>query len=315
MLERYVYKNQKKMRCGYTTGTCACAAAKAAAYMLLSGREVKEIKVITPMGVSLTLPVIDIDIKEDKVICAIKKDSGDDPDVTNGIKIYAQVSYVKEDIMRTINTDGVIVDGGIGVGRVTKKGLKCAVGEAAINPVPLKINMHIAQGEKVLLVAPGNYGQDFLLNTLNIELKRSIKCSNYIGDTIDMVCDAGAKAMLLVGHIGKLVKLGAGIMNTHSKVADGRMEVLSACAIRAGADNDTALKILDCITTEAALEILKKSDILEKTMYQLTLRIEDVLQRRSSGKIVIGAIVFSNEYGILGKTPAADKLLELIKSS
>ena len=361
------------------------AAAKAAAYMLLSGREVKEIKVITPMGVSLTLPVIDIDIKEDKVICAIKKDSGDDPDVTNGIKIYAQVTYVKEDIMRTINTDGVIVDGGIGVGRVTKKGLKCAVGEAAINPVPLKmikeavaeaaesysyegslkviisapkgvdiakktfnpnlgitggisilgttgivepmseqalidtikteINMHIAQGEKVLLVAPGNYGQDFLLNTLNIELKRSIKCSNYIGNTIDMVCDAGAKAMLLVGHIGKLVKLGAGIMNTHSKVADGRMEVLSACAIRAGADNDTALKILDCITTEAALEILKKSDILEKTMYQLTLRIEDVLQRRSSGKIVIGAIVFSNEYGILGKTPAADKLLELIKSS
>lgn len=385
MLERYVYKNQKKMRCGYTTGTCACAAAKAAAYMLLSGREVKEIKVITPMGVSLTLPVIDIDIKEDKVICAIKKDSGDDPDVTNGIKIYAQVTYVKEDIMRTINTDGVIVDGGIGVGRVTKKGLKCAVGEAAINPVPLKmikeavaeaaesysyegslkviisapkgvdiakktfnpnlgitggisilgttgivepmseqalidtikteINMHIAQGEKVLLVAPGNYGQDFLLNTLNIELKRSIKCSNYIGNTIDMVCDAGAKAMLFVGHIGKLVKLGAGIMNTHSKVADGRMEVLSACAIRAGADNDTALKILDCITTEAALEILKKSDILEKTMYQLTLRIEDVLQRRSSGKIVIGAIVFSNEYGILGKTPAADKLLELIKSS
>lgn len=385
MLERYVYKNQKKMRCGYTTGTCACAAAKAAAYMLLSGREVKEIKVITPMGVSLTLPVIDIDIKKDKVICAIKKDSGDDPDVTDGIMIYAQVAYAKDDIMSTINTDRVIVDGGIGVGRVTREGLKCAVGEAAINPVPLKmikeavaeaaesysyegslkviisapkgvdiakktfnpnlgitggisilgttgivepmseqalidtikteINMHKAQGEKVFLVAPGNYGQDFLLNTLNIELKRSIKCSNYIGDTIDMVCDSGAKAMLLVGHIGKLVKLGAGIMNTHSKVADGRMEVLSACAIRAGADNDTALKILDCITTEAALEILKKSDILEKTMYQLTLRIEDVLQRRSSGKIVIGAIVFSNEYGILGKTPAADKLLELIKSS
>lgn len=385
MLERYVYKNQKKMRCGYTTGTCACAAAKAAAYMLLSGREVKEIKVITPMGVSLTLPVIDIDIKKDKVICAIKKDSGDDPDVTDGIMIYAQVAYAKDDIMSTINTDRVIVDGGIGVGRVTREGLKCAVGEAAINPVPLKmikeavaeaaesysyegslkviisapkgvdiakktfnpnlgitggisilgttgivepmseqalidtikteINMHKAQGEKVFLVAPGNYGQDFLLNTLNIELKRSIKCSNYIGDTIDMVCDSGAKAMLLVGHIGKLVKLGAGIMNTHSKVADGRMEVMSACAIRAGADADTAGKILDCITTEAALEILKKSDILEKTMYQLMLRIEDVLQRRSGGKIVIGTIVFSNEYGILGKTSAADKLLELIKSS
>ena len=97
MLERYVYKNQKKMRCGYTTGTCACAAAKAAAYMLLSGREVKEIKVITPMGVSLTLPVIDIDIKEDKVICAIKKDSGDDPDVTNGVLVYAETAFQSKD--------------------------------------------------------------------------------------------------------------------------------------------------------------------------------------------------------------------------
>ena len=173
-----------------------------------------------------------------------------------------------------------------------------------------EIKMHIAEGEKVLLIAPGNYGQDFLLNTLGIELKRSIKCSNYIGDTIDMVCDAGAEAMLLVGHIGKLVKLGAGIMNTHSKAADGRMEVLAACAIRAGAEADTARKILDCVTTEAALDILKKSDMLENTMKQLMIRIEDVLQRRSSGKIRIGAIVFSNEYGILGKTKTADKLLE-----
>ena len=125
-----------------------------------------------------------------------------------------------------------------------------------------------------------------------------------------MVCDSGAEAMLLVGHIGKLVKLGAGIMNTHSKVADGRMEVLSACAIRAGAGVDTAREILDCVTTEAALDILKKSDMLESTMKQLMIRIEDVLQRRSSGKIRIGAIVFSNEYGILGKTKAADSLLE-----
>ena len=88
------------------------------------------------------------------------------------------------------------------------------------------------------------------------------------------------------------------------------MEVLAACAIRAGAEADTARKILDCVTTAAALDILKKSDMLENTMKQLMIRIEDVLQRRSSGKIRIGAIVFSNEYGILGKTKIADKLLE-----
>ncbi len=374
MLERYVYKNQKKLRCGYTTGTCACAAAKAAAQMLLSGKDVLEVNVETPMGVHLQLPVEKIVRSAESVSCAIKKDSGDDPDVTNGIYIYAEVSH--------FTGKKVIIDGGIGIGRITKKGLQRTIGEAAINPVPLKmiadgvseiadrysyegtlkvvisapegveiakktfnpqlgivggisilgttgivepmseqaiidtirteINMHMADGERTLLIAPGNYGQDFLLNNLNIELKRSIKCSNYIGDTIDMVCDAGAESMLLVGHIGKLVKLGAGIMNTHSRVADGRMEVLSACAIQAGAGADTAKQILDCVTTDAALEILKESDMLDGAMEQLMIRIENVLQHRSSERIRIGAIVFSNEYGILGKTKLADELIKNI---
>lgn len=374
MLERYVYKNQKKLRCGYTTGTCACAAAKAAAQMLLSGKDVLEVNVETPMGVHLQLPVEKIVRSAESVSCAIKKDSGDDPDVTNGIYIYAEVSH--------FTGKKVIIDGGIGIGRITKKGLQRPIGEAAINPVPLKmiadgvseiadrysyegtlkvvisapegveiakktfnpqlgivggisilgttgivepmseqaiidtirteINMHMADGERTLLIAPGNYGQDFLLNNLNIELKRSIKCSNYIGDTIDMVCDAGAESMLLVGHIGKLVKLGAGIMNTHSRVADGRMEVLSACAIQAGAGADTAKQILDCVTTDAALEILKESDMLDGAMEQLMIRIENVLQHRSSERIRIGAIVFSNEYGILGKTKLADELVKSI---
>ena len=371
MLEKYVSKGSKKLRCGFTTGTCAAAASAGAARMLLSGKVIENITVITPSGNSVTVGLTDIKKENDYVSCAVQKDSGDDPDVTDKILVYSTVSYEKS---------GITVDGGEGVGRVTKKGLKQQIGEAAINPVPRKmieeqlktaasdysydgglkavisvpmgiqiakktfnprlgieggisilgttgivepmseqalidtirteIKMHIAEGEKVLLIAPGNYGQDFLLNTLGIELKRSIKCSNYIGDTIDMVCDAGAEAMLLVGHIGKLVKLGAGIMNTHSKAADGRMEVLAACAIRAGAEADTARKILDCVTTEAALDILKKSDMLENTMKQLMIRIEDVLQRRSGGKIRIGAIVFSNEYGILGKTKTADMLLE-----
>lgn len=374
MLERYVYKNQKKLRCGYTTGTCACAAAKAAAQMLLSGNDVLEVSVETPMGVHLQLPVENIVRGAESVSCAIKKDSGDDPDVTNGIYIYAEVSY--------FTGKNVIIDGGIGIGRITKRGLQRPIGEAAINPVPLKmitdvvseiadrysyegalkvvisapegveiarktfnpqlgivggisilgttgivepmseqaiidtihteINMHIADGERTLLIAPGNYGQDFLLNNLNIELKRSIKCSNYIGDTIDMVCDAGAESMLLVGHIGKLVKLGAGIMNTHSKVADGRMEVLSACAIQAGAGDDIARKILDCVTTDAALEMLKESDMLDGAMEQLMVRIEKALQHRSSERIRIGAIVFSNEYGVLGKTKLADELVKSI---
>ena len=381
MLERYVYKNQQKMRCGYTTGTCACAAAKAAAQMLLSGRKTEKVKVSTPSGVSLTLDVEDIVIKDTRVSCAVRKDSGDDPDVTNGILVYAEVSYAEK--QNEEDYKHITVDGGTGVGRITKKGLQRPVGAAAINPVPLKmieaaveevtedycyegnllvvisvpdgeniakrtfnpnlgivggisilgttgivepmseqalvdtirteISMHVAEGEKTLLVAPGNYGQDFLFNTLNIELKRSIKCSNYIGDTIDIVCDSGAEGMLLVGHIGKLVKLGAGIMNTHSRSADGRMEVLTTCAVQAGVEYDVLRQLPLCVTTDAALEILKKSDMLEATMQQFMIRIEKVLEKRSADRIKIAAIVFSNEYGILGKTKLADELLENIK--
>ena len=120
--------------------------------------------------------------------------------------------------------------------------------------------------------------------------------------------------MLLVGHIGKLVKLGAGIMNTHSRIADGRMEVLTTCAVQAGAKLDVLRQLPGCVTTDAALEILKKSDMLEAVMEQLMIRIENVLERRSAGSIKIAAIVFSNEYGILGKTKLADELLEKIKA-
>uniref|UniRef100_UPI003FEDA085 cobalt-precorrin-5B (C(1))-methyltransferase CbiD n=1 Tax=Lachnospira sp. TaxID=2049031 RepID=UPI003FEDA085 len=375
------------MRCGYTTGTCACAAAKAAAQMLLSGRKTDKVKVMTPSGVSLLLDVEDISMNDTQVSCAIRKDSGDDPDVTNGIYVYAKVSYAEVYYDKRQNEQKndkrIIVDGGKGVGRITKKGLSRPVGAAAINPVPLKmieagvmeaaedycydggllvvisvpdgeeiakktfnpnlgitggisilgttgivepmseqalidtirteVSMHVAEGEKMLLAAPGNYGQDFLLNTLNIELKRSIKCSNYIGDTIDIVCASGAEGMLIVGHIGKLVKLGAGIMNTHSRIADGRMEVLTTCAVQAGAKPYVLRQLPVCVTTDAALEILKKSDMLEAVMEQLMMRIENVLERRSAGSIKIAAIVFSNEYGILGKTKLADELLEKIK--
>ena len=383
MLERYVYKNQKKMRCGYTTGTCAAAAAKAAAQMLLSDRKVTEVSVRTPSDITLTLPVCEIQMKAHAVSCAVQKDSGDDPDITNKILIFAEVSYIYNSSNIINDTAAVkpqiIVDGGVGIGRITKKGLARPVGAAAINPVPLKMieaalketaeafgyegglqavisapqgveiakktfnpqlgitggisilgtsgivepmseqalidtirtemKMRLADGEQTLLITPGNYGQDFLHETLKIELKRSIKCSNFIGDTIDMGCELGAKGMLFVGHIGKLVKLGAGIMNTHSKMADGRMEILAACAVRAGAGIETVRNILDCVTTDAALELLKNEKILGKTMEQLMLRIDACLQKRGGDNMQIGAVVFSNEYGLLGKTEQADELL------
>ena len=127
-MEQFIYKNHKKLRYGYTTGSCAAAAAKAAAFMLLSEKEIPYVELMTPKQIPLHLEVLDMVRTKEFVSCAIQKDGGDDPDVTNGILIYAQVSESKE--------PGIHIDGGKGVGRVTKPGLEQPVGEAAINKVP-----------------------------------------------------------------------------------------------------------------------------------------------------------------------------------
>lgn len=374
MLEKYVSKGSKKLRCGFTTGTCAAAASAGAARMLLSGKVIENITVITPSGNSVTVGLTDIKKENDYVSCAVQKDSGDDPDVTDKILVYSTVSYEKS---------GITVDGGEGVGRVTKKGLKQQIGEAAINPVPRKmieeqlktavadysydgglkavisvpmgtqiakktfnprlgieggisilgttgivepmseqalidtisveLDVRKAQNEEFIIVTPGNYGQDFLRDNLGIAVDKCVKCSNFIGDTIDMCIEKGFKSMLLVGHIGKLSKLGCTIYNTHSRYADGRMEAFALCAALSGAEREVLENILGCITTDAALEILKKESIFDETIKMLEKRIDRSLKLRAKGSIEIGMITFSEEYGILCKTENADNMLEKLK--
>lgn len=374
MLEKYVSKGSKKLRCGFTTGTCAAAASAGAARMLLSGKVIENITVITPSGNSVTVGLTDIKKENDYVSCAVQKDSGDDPDVTDKILVYSTVSYEKS---------GITVDGGEGVGRVTKKGLKQQIGEVAINPVPRKmieeqlktaasdysydgglkavisvpmgiqiakktfnprlgieggisilgttgivepmseqalidtisveLDVRKAQNEEFIIVTPGNYGQDFLRDNLGIAVDKCVKCSNFIGDTIDMCIEKGFKSMLLVGHIGKLSKLGCTIYNTHSRYADGRMEAFALCAALCGAEREVLENILGCITTDAALEILKKEGIFDETIKMLEKRIDRSLKLRAKGSIEIGMITFSEEYGILCKTENADNMLEKLK--
>lgn len=115
-------------RKGFTTGSCAQAAAKAAGIMLWTKRPLKKVKIQTPSGVWLNLKLIDQKIGKDFASCAVVKDSGDDPDITDRAKIYARV--------RLSRLSGITIKGGKGVGRVTKPGLSVKIGEYAINPIP-----------------------------------------------------------------------------------------------------------------------------------------------------------------------------------
>ena len=130
-MEEYQFSQGKNLRCGYTTGSCATAAAKAAATMLLTGERVATVRIDTPKGVVLELEPLEVELAEQYVSCAIRKDSGDDPDDTNGVLVFAKVEKVAE--------PGVHIEGGVGVGRVTKPGLACAVGGPAINPTPRRM--------------------------------------------------------------------------------------------------------------------------------------------------------------------------------
>lgn len=370
----YVIRGQKKLRFGYTTGSCAAAASRGAIEMLLSQKKITSVKLMTPKGISLHLQLEDIQMDEKIAVCAVRKDGGDDPDTTNGILIYAKVEKTEE--------PGIFLDGGEGVGRVTKPGLSQKIGEAAINPVPramileqaeeaalfyhykdgLKITIFVPEGERIgqktfnprlgivggisilgttgivepmsekaliesirvemrqhhvqgedyLLVTPGNYGAEYLKEHAALPFERNMKCSNYIGETIDMAVDMGVKGILFVAHIGKFVKVAAGIMNTHSHSADGRMEVLASNAIRAGSSLSCAKEILSCSTTDEALDVLEKYGYLEKTMEEIMERIQFYLNHRSYEQILLGAIVFSNVHGYLGQTADADKLIKKI---
>lgn len=128
MHDQYVIKGGKRLRCGYTTGSCAAAAAKAAAYMLLTGKPVESIEIDTPAGIRLQLAVEKPVIAEEYSSCCVVKDAGDDPDVTDKMEIFARA---------TRREDGVVnITGGEGIGTITRKGFWGDAGQAAINPVP-----------------------------------------------------------------------------------------------------------------------------------------------------------------------------------
>lgn len=376
-MEQFVYKNHKKLRYGYTTGSCAAAASKAAAAMLLSGKEISYVELHTPKGIDLRLEVLDISREDNAVSCAIQKDGGDDPDVTNGILIYAKVSREPADEAQ------IIIDGGIGVGRVTKPGLEQPVGAAAINKVPrqmirenleavceqyhyhgklsvvisipsgvelaaktfnprlgivggisvlgtsgivepmseqalidtirVEMRQKLANGMEYLLVVPGNYGIDFLDQYGHgLQLEDAVKCSNFVGEALDAAVEFGAKGVLLVGHIGKFVKLAGGIMNTHSHNADARMELLTVHAALLGAPVELLQKMMECVTTDDALKYLKKADLMEPVMERIMEKMEFYVNQRAQHQLELGVITFSNVFGILGQTKNVPDLVKKI---
>lgn len=375
-MDSFITKDGKKLRRGYTTGTCAAAAAKAAAIMLLEERELSSVWLLTPGGVELTLEVRDTVRGPASVSCGIVKDSGDDPDVTNGMTVYAKVTKTAE--------RGVIsIDGGEGIGRVTKPGLDQSVGNAAINSTPRRmiteallsvcedhayggglsvliyapegkelakktfnerlgivggisilgttgivepmsdsavvetirteLSVRAAAGKKAVLFTPGNYGADFIKNSLGLEPSAAVMTSNFIGDAFALASEAGFSEALLIGHIGKLVKLAGGMFNTHSRWGDCRAEIFASHAALSGAGNETVARIMDSAMTDDMLRLIDADGLKDDVMRSIMRKIEFQLTQRHLGTMRAGVITFSNVYGILGMTGDAKEILRDIQ--
>ncbi len=185
---------------------------------------------------------------------------------------------------------------------------------ALIETIRLEIRQKILEGRRLLVLAPGNYGTDFVRDALGLNLDGAVKCSNFIGRSLDMAAEEGACGILLAGHAGKLVKLAAGIMNTHSKEADGRMEILAAYGAACGAPTDMAGRILEAITVEEAFGILEEEPgLLEAVTGRVMERMADHLRARAGETLEVQAVMFTCGRGILGRTAGADGLLSRIR--
>ena len=311
------------MRAGISTGTCATAAATAAARMLAGDA------LAAPASVDVVLPdgeVVSVAIRSAELIgpnsarASVVKDAGDDIDVTDGAVVEVTVE--------TGGESGVRFHAGEGVGTVTREGLQLAVGEPAINPVPREmieaalarefggdpsaqvtvsvqggealakktfnprlgieggisiigttgrvepksdeawmrsllpqVSMARAAGHDLLYLAPGGIGESYAIRELEAPATAVIQCSNFVGDLLDAIADAGATRVVLVGHAGKLVKVAAGIFNTHSRFGDARLETVAALAAVSGASVLTVERILGLATVQAAIDTLREEGL------------------------------------------------------
>lgn len=369
--DNYVYYNGRKLRKGFTTGTTATAATVAAIRTLLNQEPQETVTVHAANGKTAIFDVEQTDFDEQQASCAIKKDGGDDQDATDGTLIFATVK-LRDD-------NEIHLDGGKGVGRVTKEGLANKPGMPAINPTPrrvikaaareelgekrgvdivisvpegeriakltynprlgivggisilgtsgvvtpmsesswkhsisIEMNIHRKRGDNTIVLVPGNYGEDFAKDELGIPNAKIVQMSNFVGYVLHETQRLGFTKVLIVGDLGKMIKVAGGIFSTHSKDADARAEIMVAnLALMGGVPTAFLRKINQCLTTISMIKMIDEAgyqDVYQMIADKIKLRAEKLLAHREP-HVEIDTVIFSRESGFL----AASKPFQEIK--
>lgn len=348
------------MRKGFTTGTCAQAAVKGACIMLTQRNPIASVEVLTPSGVKLCISLIDQVIADDFAQCAVIKDAGSDPDVTNRAKICAEV--------KLSNMKGVAIRGGEGVGKATKPGLAIAPGDWAINPVPRRMILEEASkflsngnGLEITISVPGGaalakktfnpvlgiiggisiigtsgivepksldaykaslalqldvfnaqehtkaifilgyVGERFCKEKLKLREDSLIKIGDHIGFMLQECVKRKIKEVLLIGHIGKLIKVTNGQFNTHYSFGDKRVESMARYAESYAADKHVVKKILTQKTAEAGITILKKAG-LSIVFKQIAEDVAKKIREFINNEVIVNCMLLSLNGELLAAT-------------
>ena len=373
----------KKLKSGYTTGSCVAACVKANLLAILENKKVEEVEIIALNGKNINIPVKKIRSRNNISTSIVTKYSGDDPDVTNGIDICVRTKILDgkdnfKNIKRGYYFNNVLVYGGHGVGISTKKGLQCPVNKSAINPGPLKMIENVIKdiledrnlkvevliyipegrekakktfneklgvigglsilgstgilnpmseealkkslytelkvlkeniGNEFVVLSFGNHGKKYCLD-MGISKERIITMSNYVGFMLDATYELKFKKIILVGHIGKAVKIAGGIYNTHSKVADCRMEIMGANAFLVGESNKNIMKILTSNTVEEACNYVEKKELFTLIANKASKKCKEYLRDEN---YEIEVMIFSFNKSQLGHSDNFYNLIEEVK--
>ena len=358
-----------KLQCGFSTGASAAGAALAAALLLFKDQRQDTVTVLNPQGVSIKIPVESAVRTKNGARAVVIKDGGDDPDVTHGLEIVADL---------TLAGSGLRIQGGEGVGMVTLPGLPVPAGFPAINPVPewmireavkpfippdtgititicvplgqevakqtmnqrlgiiggisilgttgivrpmsveaLKdslvpfIKKAVALGHKRIVLTPGGSGYRQTVEEYDFHPDSVIEMSNYVGFMLEKCVEYQIDSVLLWGQIGKLTKVAGGIFNTHSRVADGRREIVAANAALHGAKKELIAQILNSNTLESAVSMLEESK-LELVFEQMAWAASQRATEYIWGKLQVGTVITDRHGRILGMDTTAEELGRLM---
>lgn len=366
-----VWHRGKSYRKGYTTGSCATAAAKVAALMVMRQQLIHQVSIVTPSGVALNLNVEDASVELHSAVAGIRKDGGDDVDATHGMLIYAQV---------TVNdTQSIEILGGEGVGVVTRKGVGLPVGVAAINKTPrhtieqevrdvigpnkgavvtifapegkeraertynsrlgiengisiigtsgivtpmseeswkrslaIELEQKRALGHSKIVLVPGNHGERFVQQQLNIEQDIVVTMSNFVGYMLQEANRLNFEQVLIVGHLGKLIKIAAGVFHTHSHIADARLETLVTHLALLNAPHDLLRQIYHCLTTEEALELIEAHGyqaVYQNIAQEIERRVAAML-KYAKHQFKCDVVLFSFDNQVLGSNRPVEQIVE-----